>query len=668
MKLPSPLTIALCLGSLLCTGGLLHAQQTESALARRVQQLRNQQTTTASQNVANNPAYEAMLPGVVLIRCANEDGEYSGTGWIVDVDQRLIVTNHHVVEYFIECHVYFPEYTDGQLVTDAYESVVPERAHRARVVDVSPQHDLALLQLDDELPQGATALEIAETTPAPGSPVHSIAGSTVGAQSLWVYSTGHVRQSVRGEMANGWEAMLLESDMATNQGNSGGPVCNDQGQVVAVVEGHTTNARLVSIYIGLESLLEYLGDALRCVEPKSVEDFVFAIERQLFDGRPNPALELVNQAMELDPGSAELMCLRGWCWYYNGDCETAQADFEEAIELDKKFADAYAGLAAIASDANNYESAIKHYTNAVRNDPNNGDYLLERGKVRRLMGEYEAAIRDFNAALRKDEYNLEAVKHRGYCLIDTDQLDKGLEDLEYVVEYNADDFVIFHYYGKATLRQENYEQAILFFQTSLNLNPDNAEAHCGLGLAFAESGDASSAISAFEAAINLAPYEASYHFFLGLQRIAAGLEGGEESLARASELAPENDAFREAYEEHANSSRADRNPVLVSTKALAAEYVGDWISRVRRGSDLIEIQLSLAANGEYSLHAVTTSNGQVSEETTDRGNCRVENGNLVSVSSLTGEESTAPIKWQGGQLFVYLKELNGWLSFGRDRS
>jgi len=58
--------------------------------------------------------------------------------------------------------------------------------------------------------------------------VHSLAGSTVGSQSLWIYSTGHVRQIVRGLMANDYEAMLLESDLATNQGDSGGSVCDDE--------------------------------------------------------------------------------------------------------------------------------------------------------------------------------------------------------------------------------------------------------------------------------------------------------------------------------------------------------------------------------------------------------------------------------------------------------
>jgi len=53
---------------------------------------------------------------------------------------------------------------------------------------------------------------MAEQSATTGQRLHSLAGSAVGLQSLWIDSTGHVRQIVRGIVATDYETMLLESD------------------------------------------------------------------------------------------------------------------------------------------------------------------------------------------------------------------------------------------------------------------------------------------------------------------------------------------------------------------------------------------------------------------------------------------------------------------------
>ncbi len=76
-----------------------------------------------------NPHYNKILKSVALILCENTDGSTcSGTGWVLDAEQRLLVTNDHVIEGFTDCKVFFPEFIDGQLVTDPAKSIVPARA------------------------------------------------------------------------------------------------------------------------------------------------------------------------------------------------------------------------------------------------------------------------------------------------------------------------------------------------------------------------------------------------------------------------------------------------------------------------------------------------------------------------------------------------------------
>lgn len=354
--------------------------QDGSSLADKIRKIKsraNPQTSSQSEAAhAENPAYQKILKGVALI--AVEDGR--GTGWVLDVDKRLLVTNQHVIEGFEDCVVYFPQFENGRLVTSP-ETLTPNRGIPGRVVDSVADSDLALVQLQAPFPKSTRALPLADASASPGQNVHSIAGHTIGSDSLWTYSTGHVRQIVRGVLANGYEATVLESDMATNQGNSGGPVCNDQGEIVAVVEGHSTQARLISIYVELTSLAEYLGDALRCVDPTSFEDIVFAADRHLDEGRTATAAKLATNALKLQPNSADAMSLRGWCWYDDNDLDSAEADFQEALKHDSTFADAHCGLGFVEDDREKYDAAIKHFTNAIRNAPETRPIRTIAGKL-----------------------------------------------------------------------------------------------------------------------------------------------------------------------------------------------------------------------------------------------------------------------------------------------
>lgn len=649
--------------------GDAQAQSSGSSLANRIDQLKSSHAAKSGNTVTavevSSPAYKAMLQSVVLIECGSDDDVTYGTGWVVDAQQRLIVTNHHVVEMYLGCSIYFPEYDNGRLVTDPDESITPERAHFARVVDVAADYDLALLQLGEELPEGLQALELAEQTAAPGETIHSVAGSTVGSQSLWVYSTGHVRQTVRGFMANDYEATLLESDMATNQGNSGGPVVNDRGQVVAVVEGHRTDARLVSIYIGLESLVEYLSDALRCVHPETVEDLVFAANRQLDDGRPNPALELVNQALEIEPESAELVALRGWCWYYNSDPETARADFSEAIELDRKLADAHSGLGYLCLDEDDLEGAIKHFTNAIRNAPHSAEYLVARGMAREALKNFENAHRDFDNAVRKDSEAYEAIKRRGYCSIEMRNMDEGLEDLEQVVDLFAEDPEIFFYYGKAFVRKENYDTALKFFSHSSELDPSYARAQLGLGITYMRMEELEVAGEHLAQAYELDSSDPEINFIFGMQRLQVGDDSGLALVAHAVDLDPSNEDFNAVYQQISAEQEADSSSQkLVSASAVPQAYVGLWVTKLSRNGRNVEFRLDIRPDSTYSLSSSIDPNSSNRQDFSEEGTIEVVRDQLVLQGE--GPQQSIPFKWQGNQLLIYFEDFNAWFIFTKN--
>src|SRR5262249_20153701 len=150
--------------------------------------------------------------------------------------------------------VAFPIRKDGRVVNDRGSYLrgiqLIEGVHltTGTVIDRSLQCDLALIQLAT-IPAAAPAVTLATESPDPGERVFTVAALAHGDENFWDFTSGNVRLVSRQHLATGGLAGVVETDMPYNKGNSGGPVVNDRGELVAVVEGAREDARLVSLTI-----------------------------------------------------------------------------------------------------------------------------------------------------------------------------------------------------------------------------------------------------------------------------------------------------------------------------------------------------------------------------------------------------------------------------------
>lgn len=637
--------------------------QEASTLSQRIQTLKdkNSVATAKKRPSQRNPTYDSMLKSVALIETVTDDEVTYGTGWVIDRKQRLLVTNHHVIEWKLDCNVYFPEFANGKLKTDPETSITEDRSYFGRVIDSDSTLDLALIQLD-ELPKNIVALELADESASPGETIHSIAGSTVGSQSLWIYSTGHVRQIVEGMLANGHETLLLESDMATNQGNSGGPVCNDDGKVVAVVEGHRTDARLVSIYVDLQTLVEYMSAALRCVAPQSVDDLQFAADRHYEDDRPSVAAKLITKMLRKQPNSAEWYSFRGWCYYSLDDGASAKADFEQALQNDATYSEAHQGLARLASDEGEYDAAIKHLTDAIRNEREVW-YFVDRGEAYRLNGDYKKAVSDLETALQMDDENSDAIRQLGMTRIDLEEYKAGVALLDKIInEFDEDpDTLVYGSIGMHML--EEYEAAFNLCTLALNVDPTNAAAYFRKGITLAAMKRREDAATALRKAYELAPNNSEFVYYHGLALATNGeLQKGIDLVKRACDMAPTNQEYQTALK----ALKKDATGKSVPAKTTMDErYIGQWNADIQDSGDRIKMQLTLRGNGTYEMKMhVAESSGQTSDFT-DVGQYEISNNQLVYRPNGEAESRFYQIKWQGPHLGMYMEPLNGWALLSR---
>jgi serine protease Do len=157
----------------------------------------------------------ATIPGQNTFFGFTGDSTSTGSGIFIASDG-YILTNNHVIE---GANQYQVVYADGT-------------QHDATLVGTDQYSDLAVLKVSDSVPSVAKlgnsdALNPGETVIAIGSPLGDFKNTvTVGVVS----ATGRSIDSGYGYTIDG----LIQTDAAINQGNSGGPLVNLAGEVIAI--------------------------------------------------------------------------------------------------------------------------------------------------------------------------------------------------------------------------------------------------------------------------------------------------------------------------------------------------------------------------------------------------------------------------------------------------
>jgi serine protease Do len=155
------------------------------------------------------------IPGQQTIFGFSGDTTSTGSGVFIS-DKGYVLTNNHVIEGAQQLQVI---YADGS-------------THDASLVGTDQYSDLAVLKVSVSVPAVATlgnsdALNPGETVIAIGSPLGDFKNTvTVGVVS----ATGRSIDTGNGYSIDG----LIQTDAAINQGNSGGPLVNLAGEVVAI--------------------------------------------------------------------------------------------------------------------------------------------------------------------------------------------------------------------------------------------------------------------------------------------------------------------------------------------------------------------------------------------------------------------------------------------------
>lgn len=103
---------------------------------------------------------------------------------------------------------------------------------------------------------------------------------------------------------------------------------------------------------------------------------------------------------------------RGMIRCQHEEYQAAISDFNQAIEINSKWAEAYYNRGLAYAKLGEYQKAIDDYTQALGIHPNSADAYNNRGNAYYKLGNYEKAIADYNKALSINSNLAEVVKNR----------------------------------------------------------------------------------------------------------------------------------------------------------------------------------------------------------------------------------------------------------------
>lgn len=175
--------------------------------------------------------YARVNPATVTVVCDVSDTSASvGTGVIFTKDG-YVLTNHHVVAGGRNCTV-----TLSDNVQYEARYVVSDEVNDLAVLKIVDARDLPTAELGD-----SSLLTVGETVYAIGNPL--------GVELRGTFTDGLVSALDRDVDVDGRTMTLIQTNVALNSGNSGGPLINQYGQVVGI-----NTIKMMSEFSNIEGL------------------------------------------------------------------------------------------------------------------------------------------------------------------------------------------------------------------------------------------------------------------------------------------------------------------------------------------------------------------------------------------------------------------------------
>lgn len=222
-------------------------------------------------------AVDKIYDSVVVVKNYVRGDLYStGTGFVYKKDGNKVyfLTNYHVIENSTSVGVVF---TDGSEASVTVEG--GDKYSDVAVLSYETTADIKVAEIGSSV-----NMRVGDTVFAIGAPLDSAVYSWSVTRGVLSGKDREVEVSISSGYVSDWIMLVLQTDAAINSGNSGGPLCNSNGQVIGI-----TNMKLVT------SGVEGMGFAIPIEEATTYADKIVNGEDV---SRPYLGIQMYEASME----------------------------------------------------------------------------------------------------------------------------------------------------------------------------------------------------------------------------------------------------------------------------------------------------------------------------------------------------------------------------------
>jgi protein O-mannosyl-transferase len=256
--------------------------------------------------------------------------------------------------------------------------------------------------------------------------------------------------------------------------------------------------------------------------PQNLEYKCFLARGLAQANRTLEAIQVLNQAKSIDPGSSEVLHSLGVIYLKGNQAEEALTCLQQAASRSPLNAEIHSDL-AVAYEANqSLDKARECHAEAVRLAPARADFRLRIGTLHHRMGADELAEEQYRASLQLDTHQSPAHLNLGLLLSKKGEQASAIRHLQSALQSDSRLAAAHFELARLRFRNQQWAQAATHWKAGLQIEPKRADVHNELGLTLLKTGDRQEAESEFHQAIELDAAHAPAYVNLGALQLQLG--------------------------------------------------------------------------------------------------------------------------------------------------
>ncbi|MGF1675961.1 MAG: tetratricopeptide repeat protein [Rivularia sp. (in: cyanobacteria)] len=212
----------------------------------------------------------------------------------------------------------------------------------------------------------------------------------------------------------------------------------------------------------------------------------------------------ITKAIQITPRAA-FYSNRGVFYSNQENWKSALVDYNQAIEINPNYFDAYFNRALVYSLQKQYELALADFKKAIQINPGNVNAYYYRGITYSFHNKYELALADYNKAIQINPDFDEAYYNTGLIYHQfLNQLDLAIDNYSKAIQLQPNNHEYYNYRGLVYIDQQKWDLALADYNKAIQINREYASAYSVRGLVYMMKGNKQQAIQDLQKAGELA--------------------------------------------------------------------------------------------------------------------------------------------------------------------